>query len=175
MKKLIIGNWKMNLNFKASLVLAKNYLKLLKNNKQELVICPSEFALAEIKKIIKFSKIKLGAQNISAFERGAHTGSTDGQSLKELGCEFVIIGHSERREQGETSQQVNAKIKQALKNKLTPVVCVGESWEKYKAGHGRAWVANQIKQALAGVSLGQSRLIIAYEPIWAIGSGKPMA
>lgn len=174
MKKLIIANWKNNLSLKDSLVLAKNYAKVFKGNKGSVVACPNAVALVGAKKILG-AVVKLGAQDVSWEERGAHTGNIDVKTLVEAGCSYVIIGHSERRAQGESSAQVNLKLKAILKEtKLTPVICVGESWSQYQAKKSKAFVAGQIKQTLAGINLGARQIIIAYEPIWAIGTGKAM-
>ena len=162
----------MNLGLNDSLKLTWA-LKDLKSS-HEVVLCPSEFALPLLAQILTKSAVKLGAQNVFWAERGAHTGETDAKSLKEIGCAYVILGHSERRALGESCRQVNSKIKAVLASGLTPVVCVGEAWDKYKAGKGKIFVAGQLKRALSGIKLADKKLIIAYEPIWAIGSGKPM-
>ncbi len=172
MKKLIIGNWKMNLGLKGSLALARA-LKGLKS-KNEVGVCPSDFALAGVKAVLGKSQIKLGAQNCFWEASGAYTGQTSAASLKELGCAYVILGHSELRALGESCRRVNLKAKAALARGLTPVICVGEDWTKYKAGKSRAFVSGQIKRALAGLKLGGKQLVIAYEPLWAIGSGRPL-
>jgi len=172
--KLIIANWKNNFSLRDSLVLAKNYAKVFKGNKGSVVACPNAVALVGVKKILG-SVVKLGAQDVGAQERGAHTGDIDVKTLVEAGCSYVIIGHSERRAQGESSAQINLKLKAILKaTKLTPVICVGESWSQYQAKKSKAFVAGQIKQTLAGINLGTRQIIIAYEPIWAIGTGKAM-
>lgn len=174
MKKLIIGNWKNNLGLKESFVLAKNYAKVLKGNKGTVVACPNAVALSGVKKILGAS-IKLGAQDVNWQERGAHTGEIDVKTLVEVGCSYVIIGHSERRAQGESCQQVNLKLQAILKqSKLIPIVCLGENWSQYQAKKSKAFVAGQIKRALVGVDCKERQIIIAYEPIWAIGTGKAM-
>lgn len=174
MKKLIIANWKNNLSFKDCLALAKNYAKVFRASSGAVVACPSAWALVSVKKILG-AGVKLGAQDVGHQERGAHTGEIDAKSLAELGCSYVIIGHSERRAQGESSAQINLKLKAILKEpKLIPVICVGESWSQYQAKKSKAFVTEQIKQTLAGLSLGGRQIIIAYEPIWAIGTGKAM-
>jgi triosephosphate isomerase len=172
MKKIIIGNWKMNLGLKASLVLARA-IKNLKS-KNEIGVCPSDLALAGVGQLLKGSQIKLGAQDCFWETAGAYTGQTSAKSLKEVGCAYVILGHSEQRALGESCRRVNLKIKAALAVGLTPIVCVGEDWAKHKAGKSRAFVSGQIKRALVGVKLKERQIIIAYEPIWAIGTGKAM-
>ncbi len=174
MKKLIVGNWKNNLSLKDSLALAKNYTKVFRGHKGTIVACPNVWALVGVKKILGAS-IKLGAQDVGWQERGAHTGEVDAKTLAELGCSYVIIGHSERRAQGESCRQVNLKLQAILKeSKLTPIICVGESWSHYQAKKGQAFVAGQIKRALDKVKLGERQIVVAYEPIWAIGTGKAM-
>jgi triosephosphate isomerase len=174
MKKLIVGNWKNNLSLKDSLVLAKNYAKVFRASSGAVVACPSTWALVSVKKILGVS-VKLGAQDVGHQERGAHTGDIDAKSLAEIGCTYVIIGHSERRAQGESSAQINLKLKAILKEpKLTPIICIGESWSLYQAKKSKTFVTTQIKQTLAGLNLGTRQIIIAYEPIWAIGTGKAM-
>ncbi len=162
----------MNLGLKASLVLAKAVKGIKTNN--EVGVCPSAFALAGVKQILSGSQVKLGAQNCFWEIAGAFTGEISAKSLKEIGCAFVILGHSEQRALGETCQRVNLKTKAVLAAGLTPVVCVGEDWAKYKSGKSRAFVQGQIKRALTGIKLNGKKLVIAYEPIWAIGSGKAM-
>lgn len=162
----------MNLGLKASLALAKAVKGIKSTN--EIGVCPSDFALAGVKQILKDGQIKLGAQNCFWETAGAFTGETSAKSLKEIGCVYVILGHSEQRALGETCQKVNLKIRAVLAAGLIPVVCVGEDLAKYKAGKGRAFVAGQVKRALTGINLGKKKLVIAYEPIWAIGSGKAM-
>lgn len=170
MKKLIIANWKMNLGFKMSLSLAKAIKDLRTNN--AVVVCPSAFALPAAKEILQGSQVKLGAQDCSGAANGAHTGQISAASLKEIGCAYVILGHSEQRAMGETCRQVNLKITAALRAGLTPIICVGETWPKHQAGQSQSFVGGQIRRALTGVKLGQQALIVAYEPLWAIGSGK---
>lgn len=173
MKKLIVANWKNNLSLKDSLALAKNYAKVFKGKSANVVACPSALALGSVKKILGAS-VKLGAQDVGWQERGAHTGDIDVKTLVEAGCVYVILGHSEQRALGESCRRVNLKIKAALAVGLTPIVCVGEDWAKHKAGKSRAFVQGQIKRALVGIKSGEHQIIIAYEPIWAIGTGKAM-
>jgi len=162
----------MNLGLRASLTLARALKNLKSDN--EVGVCPSDFALVGVGQILKGGRIKLGAQNVFWQDNGAYTGETSARSLKEIGCAYVILGHSEQRALGESCRRVNLKIKAVLAAGLTPVVCIGEDWVRYKSGKSRAFVSGQIKRALVGVKLNNKKLVIAYEPIWAIGSGKLM-
>jgi len=173
MKKIIIANWKMQLNFTQSVRLAVDYKKMKTDSENELVVCPSEFALQKVGEILSGSKIKLGAQNVFWKNNGAYTGEVSAETLRKLGCKYVLIGHSERRQNlGETDEMVNEKIKAALKVGLIPVICVGETLEEKKAKKGKAVLARQVRKALEDVKLGSQQLILAYEPIWAIGTGQ---
>ena len=172
MKKIIIANWKNNLSLKESLVLAKSYAKVFSG--QTVVACPSLLSLVSVKDILG-QKVKLGAQDVGWQQRGAHTGEVDVKSLAEIACAYVLLGHSERRLAGESCRQVNLKLQAVLQEKkLTPVVCIGESQSDYQAKKGRTFVAGQIKRALAGLKNSQRQIVFAYEPIWAIGTGKAM-
>ncbi|MFH0840457.1 MAG: triose-phosphate isomerase [bacterium] len=173
MKKIIIANWKMNLDLSKSMSLAVKYKKFGRKTEHELVICPSEFALKKVGEIISGHSIKLGAQNVFWQEDGSYTGEVSARSLEKLGCKYVLVGHSERRQNlNETDEMVNAKVLALLKTKLIPVICVGETLAEKKAKKGKAVLARQIRKALEDVKLGKQQLIIAYEPIWAIGTGQ---
>jgi len=135
------------------------------------VICPPFVSLAAVKEFLKGSAVKLGAQNMYFEEKGAYTGEVSPLMLAEL-CQYVIIGHSERRQYfGETGEIVNKKILAALKVDLKPILCIGEKLEENEAGQTEAVVTGQLRSSLAGVE-DLSRLIIAYEPVWAIGTGR---
>jgi triosephosphate isomerase len=176
MSKLIIANWKMQLSYSASLALAKKMVERLPATKQELVICPDYLALPVIAKTLSGSRLQLGAQDSAMTDFGAATGEVSPANLKKLGVKYVILGHSERREHlHESSLVVNAKIKAALVNKLIPVVCIGEKLEERKAGQTKDWLSEQLRHSLKGVKIKKStELVIAYEPIWAIGNGQAM-
>lgn len=175
MRKLIVANWKNNLSLKDSLALAKNYAKVFKGKSANIVTCPSVLSLVSVKKILG-SSVKLGAQDVGWQERGAHTGEVDAKTLTEAVVSYVIIGHSERRAQGESCRQVNLKLQAILKQKsLTPIICVGENWQQRQKKISQTFVSGQIKRALAGIKSGARQIIIAYEPIWAIGTGKAMS
>jgi triosephosphate isomerase len=169
---VIAGNWKMN----TSVVEAVELVKAMKEKLKpiagvEKVLCPPFISLTTVKELIKGTSIKLGAQNMYFERNGAYTGEISPAMLIGL-CEFVILGHSERRGYfGETDQLVNKKIKAALGVGLTPIVCVGESLEQNNAGETVAVITRQVEAAFDGIALPKGTAI-AYEPIWAIGTGK---
>ncbi len=174
-KPFIAGNWKM---FK-TIPEAVETVKAIKEASHslaeaELVVIPPFTALNEAKKILASSSVRLGAQNLFWEEKGAFTGEVSPLMLKDAGCEFVVIGHSERREHfGETDETVNKKLKAALRHQLIPIMCIGESLEEREKGKTIEKVEGQLRQGLDGVGKEEmSRLIIAYEPIWAIGTGR---
>ena len=168
---LIAGNWKMNTTVSEAVALVKEMRQGLDEIKGvEKVVCPPFVSLFAVRDLIKGSSVKLGAQNLYFEEEGAYTGEISPLMLAEL-CEFVIIGHSERRQYfGETSEIVNKKIKSALKAGLKPILCVGEKLEETKAGRTIELVAEQLSLSLAGIGY-PGGFIIAYEPVWAIGTG----
>ncbi|TKJ17733.1 triose-phosphate isomerase [Candidatus Woesearchaeota archaeon B3_Woes] len=174
-KPLIAANWKMNLTVKEAVRLAtslKQKLKKVKN--KEILLCPSFTALQEVNKAIKNSNIKLGAQDVCYKDKGAYTGEISPKMLKEFGCKYVIVGHSERRHIfNETDNIINLKLKNALKNKLNPILCVGETLTERKSNKTKKVIINQIKKGLKDVSKKDMKnVVIAYEPVWAIGTGK---
>ncbi|MFH0847625.1 MAG: triose-phosphate isomerase [Chloroflexota bacterium] len=171
-KPLIAANWKMNTTLDEGIALVNAIkLSLEKTNSVESLICPPFVSLVPISGIIKGSPIKLGAQNLYFEEKGAFTGEISPLMLKGV-CEYVILGHSERRQYfGDTGEVVNKKIKAALKAGLKPILCVGENLKENEAGKTDAVVAGQLRDALGGASEPDG-LVIAYEPIWAIGTGK---
>ncbi len=173
-KKIVIANWKMKLSHKASVALAEQLVdKYEPRNDIEVVICPDHTALEAVGKIIKGSSFKLGAQDVFYHNIGSYTGQVSPAVVKELGAEYVLIGHSERRKLGETDDIVNRKAQAALKNKLTPVICVGETFEEYQSKKTDVVIIRQVTKALEDVKLevGQ-KIILAYEPVWVIGSGQ---
>jgi len=169
---MIAGNWKMNTMVAEAVELVGEMRQGLDEIKDvEKVVCPPFVSLAAIKDLVKGSSIKLGAQNLYFEEKGAYTGEVSPLMLAGL-CEFVIIGHSERRQYfGETDEIVNKKIKAALKAGLKPILCIGERLEENEAGKTAEVVTGQLKSSLAGTDY-PSGFIIAYEPVWAIGTGK---
>ena len=148
------------------------FLPLAKDAKVELVICPPFTSLWIAAEKLAGTNVKLGAQNMHWEEKGAFTGEIAPEMLKEIPCDYVILGHSERRQYfAETDETVNKKIKTALKFGLTPIICVGESLEQREQGIAFEWVLGQVERALGIEADNVKRLVFAYEPIWAIGTG----
>ncbi|MDH4269249.1 MAG: triose-phosphate isomerase [Dehalococcoidia bacterium] len=168
----IAGNWKMNTTAAEAERLVLEMLERLdKIEGVEKVLCPPFVSLVAISMMLENSSIKLGAQNMYFEAKGAYTGEISPLMLREL-CGFVILGHSERRWYfGETDEQVNKKVKAALANKLKPILCVGERLEDNEAGKTEEVVSRQVTAALSGIEPVRD-LVIAYEPVWAIGTGK---
>ena len=169
---MIAGNWKMNTTVSEAVELVNKMRRGLDAIANvDKVICPPFVSLAAVRELIKGSSIKLGAQNLYFEEKGAYTGEISPLMLAEL-CEFVIIGHSERRQYfKETGEIVNKKVRAALRVKLKPILCIGESLEENEAGRTEAVITEQLRSSLAGIDF-VNGLIIAYEPIWAIGTGR---
>lgn len=174
-KRIIAGNWKMNETIDESVALASAIKSsLFEIDDPEVVLCPPFTSIARVGEITYGTAIELGAQNMYWERSGAYTGEISPPMLKALGCRYVILGHSERRGLfGETDAVVNRKIKACLENGLFPIICVGETLEKREAGVTREIVSKQFTRSLAGIS-GEDikRCVIAYEPIWAIGTGR---
>jgi triosephosphate isomerase len=172
---VIAGNWKMNKTIEEAVNLVRE-MRLELNEVQgvDKVLCPPFTALTAVKELLEPTTVKLGAQNMYWEEKGAYTGEISPLMLEEL-CQYVILGHSERRQYfGETDDGVNKKIRAALAYNLIPIICVGENLAQNEAGETEAVVSGQIRGCLAGLSAEQVRgLIVAYEPIWAIGTGRP--
>jgi triosephosphate isomerase len=168
----IAGNWKMNTTATEAVKLVRDMLDELDEIEGvEKVLCPPFISLVTIRELLKGSSVKLGAQNMHFETKGAYTGEISPLMLTEL-CEFVILGHSERRWYfGETDQVVNEKVKVALRNRLKPILCVGERLEENEAGETEEIIAQQIKQSLNGVEFNPA-IVVAYEPVWAIGTGR---
>ncbi|HOZ53128.1 MAG TPA: triose-phosphate isomerase [bacterium] len=174
-KKIIIGNWKMNLDIKSSVVLAKNISQGVSKIKtsHEVAILPDFLSLLEVSRGLN-KKILYGSQDVSPFSSGAYTGEVSLESLSKIGCNLVLIGHSERRQYFFDETLIADKMKNVLENsKITPILCVGETWGQRKAGQTLKVINKQIKLAFSKIkTLKDKKIIIAYEPIWAIGSGK---
>ena len=173
-KPIIAGNWKMFKTSAEAVLLAREVREAVVDLSQvEVVLCPPFTALAAVEGIIADSKIGLGAQNMFWEEQGAFTGEVSPLMLQGL-CDYVILGHSERRQYfGETDETVNKKMKAALLHKLIPIVCVGENLAQNEAGETESFVGSQIRGAFADLSADQAaKIVVAYEPIWAIGTGK---
>jgi triosephosphate isomerase len=171
-KPLIAGNWKMNKTPSESKVFAEQ----LKNSKissdVEVLICPPYTALSEVTKVLKGSNIQLGAQNMHWETKGAFTGEISGEFLLDLGCQYVILGHSERRQFfAETDEIVNKKMLTALKLGLKPILCVGEFLAEREASQTFNVIKRQINGGLVNIT-SLDKVVIAYEPVWAIGTGK---
>ncbi|GHV08403.1 triosephosphate isomerase [Clostridia bacterium] len=173
-KTIIAGNWKMNKNQTEAKVLIEELKPLAKAKWCEVVLCVPYIDIPLAVKAVKDSRIAVGAQDLSLHESGAYTGEVSADMLKNAGVKYVIIGHSERRQyHGETDATVNAKAHIALKHGLRPIVCVGESLEQREADVTSDLIALQVKSALNGITAEQIReIVFAYEPIWAIGTGK---
>lgn len=174
-KPIIAGNWKMNKTVAEANAFAeavKN--KIPSNDKVDSVIGSPALFLTDLVNIAKGTDLKISAQNCYFENSGAFTGETSPAALADLGVDYVIIGHSERREYfGETDEDINKKAKAIIANNMTPILCCGESLETYEAGKTAEWIEGQITGGLKDLTEEQvSNLVIAYEPIWAIGTGK---
>lgn len=173
--KIVIANWKMKLSLKETSELAKKFKEKLKNFQGgDLAVCPNFLSLIEVGEILKGSPLKLGAQDVFWEDKGAYTGEISPSMLKETGCEYVIVGHSERRKYLlENYSMIHQEFKAVLNiDGLTPIVCIGEDTEERKTDRRDFVLVDQLQQALGGINLfGDQEVIIAYEPIWAIGSG----
>ena len=173
-KKVIAGNWKMNMLPDATIRFIDELTPLVKDTESEVILCVPYTDLFYALLTAQNTNIKIGAQNMHWEESGAYTGEVSGQMLKAIGVEYVIIGHSERRQYfAETDETVNKKLKAAFKYGLKPIVCVGETLEEREAGKAEEIITSQTEKALEGLTDEQvADTIIAYEPIWAIGTGK---
>lgn len=173
-RPMVAGNWKMNKTLGETAELLKALKPQLQNiDSVDLVVCPPFIDLPLTKDILVGSNIKVGAQNMHWEASGAYTGEVSAPMLKDL-CDYVIIGHSERRAMfGETDETVNKKVMAALNAGLLPIVCVGETLEENEAGQTEAVVDRMVREGLKGLSQEQAgQIVIAYEPVWAIGTGK---
>lgn len=171
---IVAGNWKMNKTIHEAKVLLDNLIPELESVATvENVICPPATALSQISKMLDGTNIGLGAQNLFWEKSGAYTGELSPEMIKEL-CTHVIIGHSERRQYfGETNETVNKRIKAALQVGLIPIVCVGETLDENEAERTEDVVGEQIREGFSGIQISDSeQLVVAYEPVWAIGTGK---
>lgn len=171
-KPIIAGNWKMNKTAKEAVELINGLKPLIAKSKPEVVVCVPYTDLWAVAEAIKGSKIKLGAENVAWADNGAFTGEISADMLKEIGVEYVIIGHSERRQYfGETDESVNMRLKQALKKDLKPIVCVGETLAEREKNKTKKVLKKQVLEGFKDVK-DFSNIVIAYEPVWAIGTGK---
>jgi triosephosphate isomerase len=173
-QKLIIGNWKMYNTIAQTEEYLREFIPLLHSLNSHAVLCIPYTALAMAKFIVNKTNVLLGAQNIAWDDKGPYTGEISGEMLKELNVRHCLIGHSERRKYfGETDETVNSRALSCLKYGMTPVICVGESLTDRKNGRAIDMVSNQLSQAFANITAKQAAsCIVAYEPVWAIGSGQ---
>ena len=173
-KAIIAGNWKMNKTVDEAVKMVEELKPLVKDATCDVVVCPTFVCLDAVKKAVAGSNIKVAAQNMHFEESGAYTGEIAPKMLEELGVHYVIIGHSERRQYfNETDETVNKKVKKAFEHNLIPIVCCGESLEEREGNITEKVLEGQIKVGLKELNKEQvEKLVIAYEPIWAIGTGK---
>lgn len=173
-RPLIAGNWKMNLTRAEAIDLASGLASASFESDAEVLVCPTPVFVDAVASAVKDSSVAVGGQDVYFESNGAFTGETSCAMLNDLGCTFVILGHSERRNViGETDELINKKVHAALAAGLTPVLCVGELLEQRESGQTQEVVKGQFEGSLAGVTEEQIRnVVIAYEPVWAIGTGK---
>ncbi|MEQ6388100.1 triose-phosphate isomerase [Bacillaceae bacterium S4-13-58] len=168
-KALVVANWKMNMELKDIHQFVQNF----RNDDEHVVICPSFPYLFPLKAMLKERNpaISIGAQNIHWEKAGAYTGDVSASQIKDIGCDYVLVGHSERRAAGETDEQVNQKTLAALSHQIKPIICVGETEVEKRQNQTNQVVTNQVLLALNGIK-DVTNIVIAYEPVWAIGSGQ---
>ena len=171
-RPFIAGNWKMNMTAETGAALIKELRPMIKEAKCDVALCVPAILIPAMTKAARGSRIKIGAENMHWEEKGAFTGEISAEMLKEYGVKYVIIGHSERRQYfGETDETVNKRTLAVLKNGMTPIVCVGETLEEREGDKTNEVLDRQLTVGLAGVE-DLTKLVIAYEPVWAIGTGK---
>ena len=172
-RRIIAGNWKMNMTPSQAVELCATLKDLVNNDAVDVVYCVPAIDIVPVAEAIKGTNVKLGAENFYIEDKGAFTGEISAPMLKEAGVQYIIIGHSERRDIfGENDILINQKVKKAFASGLSPILCCGESLALRKAGTYKEWIARQIKWDLTDVTADQVKeLVIAYEPIWAIGTG----
>lgn len=173
-KSIIAGNWKMHNTVEEAVKLVTELKPLVKDAECDVVVCPTFVCLDAVKKAAEGTNIKVGAQNMYFEEKGAFTGEVSPNMLQAMGIDYVIIGHSERRQYfNETDESVNKKLKAAFSHNLVPILCVGESLNERESGITSEVIGRQIKLDLSGLTSEMvEKLVVAYEPIWAIGTGK---
>ncbi len=172
---LVAGNWKMNTDRTAAVQLAREVVDAVGPiDGVDVAVCPPFISLDAVFNVLHGTEIGLGAQDMHFEESGAYTGAVSPAMLRSVGCRYVILGHSERRQIfGETNASVNRKVKKAMAHKLVPIMCVGETLAQRDAGEENAVIQAQVEQGLDGVRLSDaSELVLAYEPVWAIGTGR---
>ena len=173
-KKIIAGNWKMNKTPSEAVKLVELLKPLVKNEEVDVVFCVPAIDIVPVVEATKGSNIKVGAENMYFEEKGAYTGEIAPEMLTDAGVSYVILGHSERREYfKETNEDINKKVKKALEHGLVPIMCCGETLEQREQGITMDFIRQQVKVGLQGVTAEQAKgIVLAYEPIWAIGTGK---
>ncbi len=173
-RKIIAGNWKMNMTPKQAVALIETLKPLVASDEADVVFCVPAIDIIPALEAVKGTNIAIGAENMYFEEKGAYTGEIAPNMLTEVGVKYVILGHSERREYfAETNETVNKKVLKAFEHGLTPIICCGESLEQREQGITLDWIRQQIKIAFLNVTADQAKTaVIAYEPIWAIGTGK---
>ncbi len=173
-RKIVAGNWKMNMTPSQAVALCDELKDLVKSDSVDVVYCVPAVDIVPVVEAVKGTNVELGAENMYFEEKGAYTGEISAAMLVDAGVKYVIIGHSERRDYfKEDDALLNKKVKKAFEAGLTPILCCGESLEQREMGVTMDWIRFQIKSDLVGVSADQVKeMVIAYEPIWAIGTGK---
>ena len=173
-RKIVAGNWKMNMTPSEAVKLAADLKDLVKSDSVDVVYCVPAIDIVPVVKAVEGTNVSVGAENMYFEEKGAYTGEISAAMLKDAGVKYVIIGHSERRDYfKEDDALLNKKVKKAFEAGLTPILCCGESLEQREMGVTMDWIRLQIKSDLVGVTAEQvASMVIAYEPIWAIGTGK---
>ena len=173
-RRIIAGNWKMNKTPSEAVALVNELLPLVKNDDVDVVFCVPAIDIVPVVEAVKGTNVAVGAENMYFEEKGAYTGEISAEMLVDAGVKYVVLGHSERRDYfKECDCMINKKVKKALEAGLTPILCCGESLEQREMGITLDWIRMQIKSDLAGVTAEQvASMVIAYEPIWAIGTGK---
>jgi triosephosphate isomerase len=174
MEPIIAGNWKMNKEPGESRALVQELMALTGDVKGRIMILIPPFtSLPSVGELVRNSKFKLGAQNMHWERSGAYTGEISGLFLKAVGCEYVVLGHSERRHvMGETDEMINKKLKAALEIGLIPIFCVGETEKEREEGNTNAVIERQVKHGMKDIENEAHKIVFAYEPVWAIGTGK---
>ena len=173
-KKIIAGNWKMNMTPSEAVELVNTLKPLVANEEVDVVFCVPAIDIVPVVEAVKGSNIQVGAENMYFEEKGAYTGEISPNMLVDAGVKYVILGHSERREYfGETNEDINKKMHKAFEHGLTPIMCCGESLEQREQGVTMDFIRQQVKVGFLGLTAEQAKeAVIAYEPIWAIGTGK---
>lgn len=173
-KKIIAGNWKMNMTPSEAVKLVEELKPLVQNEAVDVVFCVPAIDIVPVAEAVKGTNIKVGAENMYFEESGAYTGEISPKMLVDAGVSYVVLGHSERREYfHETSEDVNKKMIKALEHEITPIMCCGESLTQREQGITIDWIRQQVKVGFQGISAEDAKkVVIAYEPIWAIGTGK---